>query len=63
MNFKIIPHQGLGEIHFGMTRKEVRQILGKPYSSSESSIFQFEGTEIPRPATDGFFKKRASDRL
>jgi hypothetical protein len=56
MRFDIKPHVGANHIEFGMTKENVRKILGAPAYSSEKSVFKFEEISIPTPATDGYFE-------
>ena len=56
MKFDLIPHLGAGRIKLGMTRQEIRSILGEPDYSSEKSISDYGEFSIPVPAKDGFFE-------
>jgi hypothetical protein len=53
--FDLIPHTGANDIKLGMSREEVRKILGKPEYSAEKSTFEFQEISIPTPAKDGYF--------
>lgn len=56
MRFELKPHIGAGEIKLGMTRDEIRKILGKPEYSSEKSVMDYGDFSMPIPAKDGYFK-------
>lgn len=56
MKFDLIPHIGANKIKFGMTRNEIRSILGEPGYSTEKSISEYDDVTIPIPAKDGYFK-------
>lgn len=55
MQFDLIPHTGAGAIHLGMTRQQVRLILGEPETASMKSIFNYGEFSIDVPAKDGYF--------
>jgi hypothetical protein len=56
MRFDLFPHVGAGNIKLGMSRQEIRNILGEPDYSSEKSIFTFNDISLPQPAKDGYFE-------
>lgn len=56
MRFDLEPHMGAGKIKLGMTRNEIRTILGKPEYSSEKSVMEYEEFSIVVPAKVGYFK-------
>lgn len=55
MKFEIIPHVGIGNIQLGMSRREIRAMLGEPSYTAGPSEMEFEGFYIPQPARDGYF--------
>lgn len=59
MRFDLEPHVGAGEIKLGMTKNEIRTILGKPEYSTEKSVIEYGDFSIPVPAKDGYFKMKS----
>lgn len=55
MRFDLIPHTGASNVNLGMTRAEIRSILGEPEYSSEKSIMEYGEFSMPVPAKDGYF--------
>ncbi|MCX2743341.1 hypothetical protein OO013_05660 [Mangrovivirga sp. M17] len=55
MKIEIKPHSGAGKLIFGMTRSEIREVMGKPEYSSEKSTIDYDDFSIPVPAKDGYF--------
>lgn len=55
VRFDLIPHIGAGDIKLGMTRNEIRSILGTPDYSSENSKLDYGDITIPVPAKDGYY--------
>lgn len=56
MRFDLKPHTGAGNINLGMTKDEIRSILGQPEYSSKKSVMGYGDFPIPIPAKDGYFK-------
>lgn len=56
MRFDIIPHIGASNLKLGMTRDEVRTLLGIPGYSSEKITMEYDDFSLPLPAKDGYFE-------
>lgn len=56
MRFDLKPHIGAGNLNLGMTRGEIRLLLGEPEYSSEKSIMDYGDFSIPVPAKYGYFE-------
>lgn len=56
MRFDLKPHIGAGSLKLGMTKEEIRSLLGQPEYSSEKSSIEYGDISIPTPAKDGYFE-------
>jgi hypothetical protein len=56
MRFDVTPHIGANDLKLGMSRNEIRRVLGDPEYSMEKSVFEFQDISIPTPARDGYFE-------
>ena len=56
MKFNLTPHIGTETIKLGMSRDEIRSILGEPNHTTEKSTFEYGDFSLPVPAKDGFFQ-------